>query len=41
MANAAVVILAGTDGHGNLGRLANGLEAAAEFAEHEGDDLTF
>ena len=39
MAKAAVVILAGTDGHENLGRLANGLEAAKEFAETDGDDL--
>lgn len=39
MAKAAVVILAGTDGHENLGRLANGLEAAKEFAEADGDEL--
>ena len=39
MTNAAVVILAGTDRHENLGRLANGLEAAKEFAEHDDDDL--
>ena len=39
MTNAAVIILAGTDGHENLGRLANGLEAATEFAEHDEDDL--
>ncbi|WP_144901196.1 DsrE family protein [Halobellus captivus] len=39
MTNAAVVILAGTDGHDNLGRLVNGLETAKEFAETEGDDV--
>jgi hypothetical protein len=39
MAKAAVVILAGTDGHSNLGRLVNGLEAAKEFADNPGDDL--
>jgi len=39
MAKAAVIILAGTEGHDNLGRLANGLEAAKEFAENDGDDL--
>lgn len=39
MAKAAIIILAGTDGHENLGRLANGLQAATEFAEHEEDDL--
>ncbi len=39
MAKAAVVILAGTDGHENLGRIANGLEAAKEFAETDGDEL--
>jgi hypothetical protein len=39
MAKAAIIILAGTEGHDNQGRLANGLEAAKEFAETEGDDL--
>ena len=39
MANAAIVILAGTDGHANLGRLVNGLETAKEFAETEGDEV--
>lgn len=39
MAKAAVIILAGTDGHENLGRLVNGLETATEFAETEGDDV--
>jgi len=31
MAKAAVVILAGTEGHENLGRIVNGLETAKEF----------
>ncbi|WP_435348156.1 DsrE family protein [Haloarchaeobius sp. HRN-SO-5] len=35
MTNAAVIILAGTDGHANLGRLVNGLETAREFAESD------
>jgi len=39
MTKAAVIILAGTEGHENAGRLANGLEAAKEFAETEGDDV--
>lgn len=39
MAKAAVVILAGTDGHENLGRLVNGLETAREFAETDGDEI--
>lgn len=39
MAKAAVVILAGTESHSDLGRLANGLEAAKEFAENPEDDL--
>jgi hypothetical protein len=39
MAKAAVIILAGTDSHADQGRLANGLEAAKEFAETEGDDV--
>lgn len=34
MTNAAIVILAGTEGHANAGRLVNGLEAAKEFAEN-------
>lgn len=38
MAKAAVVILAGTESHSDVGRLVNGLEAAKEFAE-AGDDL--
>ena len=39
MAKAAVVILAGTEGHANLGRIVNGLETAREFAETDGDEL--
>lgn len=39
MAKAAVVILAGTEGHANLGRLVNGLETAKEFAETDGDEV--
>jgi hypothetical protein len=39
MTNAAVVILAGVEGHENLGRLVNGLQTAREFAETEGDEL--
>lgn len=39
MTKAAIVILAGTDGHSNLGRLVNGLEAAREFADNDEDEL--
>jgi hypothetical protein len=39
MAKAAIVILAGTEGHDNVGRLVNGLEAAKEFAETDGDEV--
>jgi hypothetical protein len=39
MAKAAVIILAGTDGHANVGRLVNGLETAREFATTDGDDV--
>jgi len=39
MAKAAIVILAGTEGHENAGRLVNGLETAKEFAETPGDDV--
>ncbi len=35
MTKAAIIILAGTDGHENLGRLVNGLEAAREFTESD------
>lgn len=39
MTKVAVIILAGTEGHENLGRIVNGLETAKEFAETEGDEL--
>jgi len=39
MTKAAVIILAGTEGHENAGRLVNGLETAKEFAQTEGDEL--
>ncbi|RDI69507.1 DsrE family protein [Halopelagius longus] len=39
MTKAAVIILAGTDGHSNLGRLVNGLETAKEFADGDGDEV--
>jgi hypothetical protein len=39
MAKAAVTILAGTEGHANVGRLVNGLETAKEFAETDGDEV--
>jgi hypothetical protein len=39
MAKAAVVILAGTEGHANLGRLVNGLETVKEFVETDGDEV--
>ena len=39
MAQAAIVILTGTEGHESAGRLVNGLEAAKEFAETDGDDV--
>lgn len=38
MTKAAVVILAGTEGHANLGRIVNGLETAKESAETDGDE---
>lgn len=38
MTNAAVLVIAGTDGHDNLGRLVNGLETAREFSETDGDE---
>ncbi len=40
MATAAIFILAGTESHTDLGRLANGLEAAKEFVETDGDEVT-
>jgi len=39
MATAAIVILAGTDSHADLGRLVNGLETAAEFADNPNDEV--
>lgn len=39
MAKAAIVILAGTESHADNGRVVNGLEAAKEFAENEGDEV--
>ena len=39
MAKAAIVILAGNETHADHARLANGLEAAKEFAETEGDEV--
>lgn len=39
MTKAAIMILAGTEGHESLGRVVNGLEAAKEFAENDGDEL--
>ncbi len=39
MTKAAVIILADTESHGDLGRLVNGLETAREFAESDGDEL--
>jgi hypothetical protein len=39
MTDAAVLILAGTESHSDLGRLVNGLETAKEFAEHPDDDV--
>ncbi|MFB6121473.1 MAG: hypothetical protein ABEJ68_10195 [Halobacteriaceae archaeon] len=39
MTKAAIVILAGTESHADTGRLVNGLEAAKEFAETEGDEV--
>ena len=39
MAHAAIIVLAGTESHADHGRLANALEAAAELAETDGDDV--
>ena len=39
MVKAAIVILAGNESHSDYGRLANGLEAAKEFAETDGDEV--
>ncbi|WP_267643569.1 DsrE family protein [Haloarchaeobius amylolyticus] len=38
MSKAAIIVLAGTESHADLGRVFNALEAATEFAE-AGDDL--
>ncbi len=40
VANAAIFILTGNESHADYGRLANGLEAAKEFVETEGDEVT-
>jgi hypothetical protein len=37
MAKAAIVVLTGTESHADKGRLVNGLQTAAEFAETDGD----
>ena len=39
MVKAAILILAGNESHSDYGRLANGLEAAKEFAETDGDEV--
>jgi len=39
MAKTAVIILAGTESHADVGRLVNGLETAREFAETDGDEV--
>jgi hypothetical protein len=39
MTKAAVVILAGTEGHENAGRIFNGLQTAREFADTDGDEV--
>jgi len=39
MANAAIVVLAGTEGHESLGRVVNALQTATEFAENDEDEL--
>lgn len=39
MARAAVVILTGTETHADKGRLVNGLQTAAEFAQTDGDEV--
>jgi hypothetical protein len=38
MSKAAVIVLAGTDGHANTGRLVNALQTAREFVD-AGDDV--
>jgi hypothetical protein len=39
MTKAAILILVGTETHADVARLVNGLEAAAEFAETDGDEV--
>lgn len=39
MANAAIVVLADTESHADLGRVTNALQAAREFEQEEGDDV--
>lgn len=39
MAKAAILILAGTETHGDKGRLVNGLQTAREFVETDGDEV--
>lgn len=39
MTKQAIVILAGTEGHDNLGRMVNGLQTASEFAQDEEAEL--
>lgn len=39
MSKTAVVILAGTESHADVGRLVNGLQTAREFAESEDDEV--
>jgi hypothetical protein len=39
MAKAAIVILAGSESHENLGRMFNALETAREFEETRGDQV--
>ena len=40
MAKAAIFIQTGNESHADYGRLANGLEAAKEFVETDGDEVT-
>jgi len=40
VAKAAIFILTGNETHADHGRLANGLEAAKEFVETDGDEVT-
>lgn len=38
ISKAPIVVLAGTEGHENVGRIVNALETAKEFAETDGDE---